>query len=94
LIEQKLAAATTAYGTCAMGAATGPLDGRAFTGEVGARAGEGAGNSAASLHRSPRWFYPLFLRFAGDLSGGEGEKVKKRRQVGWLPPPLLAGCRF
>jgi hypothetical protein len=42
-----------------MGAATGPLDGRAFTVVVDARAGEGAGSSAAFLHQSPDVFFPL-----------------------------------
>jgi hypothetical protein len=36
-----------------LGAATEPLDGRAFTVVVDAHAGEGAGNSATSIHRSP-----------------------------------------
>jgi hypothetical protein len=35
-----------------VGAATRPLDSRAFTVVVDARAGEGAGSSAATLHRS------------------------------------------
>jgi hypothetical protein len=78
--SRRLAAASSACGPCEMGAATEPLDGRAFTVVVDARAGEGAGNSAASLHRSPWCFSPLFLRFSGDLSGGVGEKVKKRRR--------------
>jgi hypothetical protein len=34
-----------------MGATTEPLDGRAFTMVVDARAGEGGGSSAATLHR-------------------------------------------
>jgi hypothetical protein len=36
-----------------LGTATEPLDGRAFTVVVDAHAGEGAGNSATSIHRSP-----------------------------------------
>jgi hypothetical protein len=36
-----------------LGATTGPLDGRALTHGVDARAGEGAGSSAAFLHRAP-----------------------------------------
>jgi hypothetical protein len=35
-----------------LGATTGPLDGRALTHGVDARAGEGAGSSAAALHRA------------------------------------------
>jgi hypothetical protein len=47
-----------------LGTATEPLDGRAFTVVVDARAGEGAGNSAAS----PWCFFPLCcLRFQADL---------------------------
>jgi hypothetical protein len=47
-----------------LGAATGPLDGRAFTGEVGARAGEKAGSSAAVQHRATMGgFIPCCLWF-------------------------------
>jgi hypothetical protein len=35
-----------------LGATTGPLDGRALTHGVDARAGEGAGSSATFLHRA------------------------------------------
>jgi hypothetical protein len=80
-MSRRLAAASSARGPCEMGAATEPLDGRAFTVVVDERAGEGAGNSAASLHRSTWCFSPLFLRFSGGLSGGVGEKVKKRRRL-------------
>jgi hypothetical protein len=45
-----------------LGAATGPLDGRAFTGEVGARAGEKAGSSAVK-HRATMSFIPCCLWF-------------------------------
>jgi hypothetical protein len=51
-----------------VGAATRPLDGRAFTVVVDARAGEGAGSSAATLHRSTMGVHPLwFLRFKAVL---------------------------
>jgi hypothetical protein len=47
-----------------MGAATEPLDGRAFTVGMDARAGEGAGSSAAILHRATKGGIPLWiLRF-------------------------------
>jgi hypothetical protein len=46
-----------------MGAATEPLDGRAFTVVVDARTGEVAGSSAAFLHRSPEMVSSLVLAF-------------------------------
>jgi hypothetical protein len=52
MFEQMLAAATSASGIGAVGAATRPLDGRALTHGVDARTGEGAGSSAAFLHRA------------------------------------------
>jgi hypothetical protein len=68
MFEQMLAAATTTSGTGAVGAATRPLDGRALTHGVDARAGEGAGSSAATLHRSTMGVHPLwFLRFKAVL---------------------------
>jgi hypothetical protein len=51
LIEQKLAAASSACGMVRLGATTGPLNGRALTRGVDTRTGEGAGSSAATLHR-------------------------------------------
>jgi hypothetical protein len=53
MYEQMLAAATSASRTGAVDATTGPLDGRALTHGVDARAGEGAGNSAIFFHRAP-----------------------------------------
>jgi hypothetical protein len=47
-----------------LGAATEPLDGRTFTVVVDARTDEGAGGSAATLHRVTMSVFPLsFLRF-------------------------------
>jgi hypothetical protein len=57
--EQMLAAATTASGTGAVGAATRPLDGRALTHGVDARASEGAGGSAAFLPPSQQGWFPI-----------------------------------
>jgi hypothetical protein len=58
-----------------VGAATRPLDGRAFTVVVDARAGEGAGSSTATLHRvTMDWFSLSVLAVPGGLSGGVGEK--------------------
>jgi hypothetical protein len=54
-MSRRLAAASTA---CALGAATEPLDGRALTHGVDARAGEGAGSSAAFLHRATMGGFP------------------------------------
>jgi hypothetical protein len=51
-------------GSEVLGATTGPLDGRALTHGVDARAGEGAGSSAAALHRATMGgFIPCGLRF-------------------------------
>jgi hypothetical protein len=70
--EQKLAAASSACGPCEMGAATGPLDGRALTHGVDARR-RGAGSSAATLHRSTMGVHPLwFLRFKAVLVERKG----------------------
>jgi hypothetical protein len=47
-----------------MGAATEPLDGRAFTVGMDARASKGAGSSAAIVHRATMGGIPLWiLRF-------------------------------
>jgi hypothetical protein len=42
-----------------LGATAGPLNGRAFTVLVDARAGEGAGSSTATLHRVTMDVFPL-----------------------------------
>jgi hypothetical protein len=73
-----------------LGAATEPLDGRTFTVVVDARAGEGAGNSAAS----PWCFSPLLLAvssrfgggFEGQREGQAGGKGKEKGSCyGWTP---------
>jgi hypothetical protein len=51
LEEPELAAASSTRGM-RLGATTGPLDSRTLTHGVDARAGEGAGSSAATLHRA------------------------------------------
>jgi hypothetical protein len=53
-----------------LGATTGPLDGRALTHGVDAHAGEGAGSSAATLHRVTMRAPLCFLRFFGVLVEG------------------------
>jgi hypothetical protein len=58
LEEQKLTTAT-ALRDMHLGATAGPLDGRAFTVVVDARTGEGAGNSAATLHCGTMDVFPL-----------------------------------
>jgi hypothetical protein len=51
-LEEPELAAATACGTSVLGATTEPLDGRALTHGVDARAGEGADSSTAFLHRA------------------------------------------
>jgi hypothetical protein len=70
MYEQMLAATTSASRTGAVGATTGPLDGRALTHGVDAHAGEGAGSSAATLHRVTMRAPLCFLRFFGVLVEG------------------------
>jgi hypothetical protein len=78
MYEQMLAAATSASGTGAVGAATRQLDGRALTHGVDARAGEGAGSSAATLHRSTMGVSSsCCLRSQGFGFGGE-EGLKEK----------------
>jgi hypothetical protein len=64
LDEQELAAAM-ACGTCILGATTGPLDGRALTHEVDARAGEGPAVAPLSFtgyrDGAPLWLWRLLL---------------------------------
>jgi hypothetical protein len=107
LAEPKLAAASAACGTNTMGAATEPLDGRAFTVGVDARAGEGAGSSAAILHRATKGGIPLWiLRFFCSLrcfGGGVGERSEEggslprsrtgqRRSLPPAGPPARGQC--
>jgi hypothetical protein len=53
-----------------LGAATEPLDGRAFTVVVDARVGKGAGSSAATFHRITMRVTLCLLSFFGVLEDG------------------------
>jgi hypothetical protein len=55
-----------------LGAATEPLDGRAFTVVVDARVGKGAGSSAATFHRITMRVTLCLLSFFGVLVERKG----------------------
>jgi hypothetical protein len=86
MFEQMLAAATTTSGTGAVGAATRPLDGRALTHGVDARAGEGAGSSAIFFHRAP-WVPFLLCWLAVSTCFWwriQGASSQRKRYGAWL----------
>jgi hypothetical protein len=86
-----------------VGATTGPLDGRALTHGVDARAGEGAGSSAIFFHRAPwvpflLWcsrFQPVlvevFEREREKKAGDRGKRGLPRFWPGRAAPLTAAG---
>jgi hypothetical protein len=78
-----------------LGATTGPLDGRALTHGVDARASEGAGSSAATLHGAvvsrldlaKAFFVELRERLAGVRGTGRGSSSWSRTGQRSSPPP-------
>jgi hypothetical protein len=77
-----------------LGATTGPLDGRALTHGVDARAGEGAGSSTAALHRATVGESSLFLAGFWCFGGGVGlwrSKEGARFGLGRAAPLTAAG---
>jgi hypothetical protein len=87
--EERELAAVMACGTCVLGATTGPLDGRALTHGVDARAGEGAGSSAAALHRATMSGSSLFHAVSKFFWWRNGEGEGKEGACCWF----LAGRR-
>jgi hypothetical protein len=99
MIEQMLAAATSALGTGAVGAATRPLDGRAFTVVVDARTGEGRA-AVPPLFTAPPWVFILsgscVLRlfwWRGRAKGKGMEGARRGLWTGRRRPPPPAGRR-
>jgi hypothetical protein len=61
-----------------LGATTGPLDGRVLTHGLDARAGEGAGSSAAALHQATMSVSSLLLKVIRFSGGGIGKGGARR----------------
>jgi hypothetical protein len=78
-----------------LGATTGPLDDRALTHGLDARAGEGAGSSATTLHGAAvsrldlakAFFMELKERLAGVRGTGRGSSSRSRTGRPSSPPP-------